>query len=127
MSGNTEKTGAVVNNQEILRDSNGRFIKGTPCPGPGRPRGSKGGGFRQRLNELVGDDSREIALKLCEIAFYDQKQTKDRWPKYKANEVLKALELILKYKEKVPEQDINISTPESRKISVEFIEAEEDK
>ena len=98
-----DKTGVVVNNQEIIRDEkSGKFLKGTPSPNPGgRPKGS---GFQARLNELVGDDSRELALQLTEIAFYEQ--GKDRWPKYKAADKMKALELILKYKEQMPAQKI---------------------
>lgn len=101
---NAEKTGVLVNNQEIIRDKFGRFVKGTPSLNPGgRPKGS---GFKQRLNELLGKDSREIALLLSEIAFYDQKANRDKWPKWKAADKLRALELILKYKEKLPVQEI---------------------
>lgn len=117
MPSNTESTGVKVNNQEVLRDSNGRFLKGTPAPNPtGRPKDS---GFKDRLNELVGEDSRDIALILCEMAFYEQ--GKDRWPKYKPTEKLKALELILKYKEQLPIQKTEISTPEDRTVNIEFI------
>ena len=100
----TEKTGVSVNNQEILRDEFGKFVKGTKCPNiKGRPKDT---GFKQRLNELVGSDSRELALLLSEIAFYDQKANKDRYPRYKAQDRLRALELILKYKEQLPPQKI---------------------
>ncbi len=103
--GNWEETGVSVNNEGILRDNKGRFVKGTAAPtiSPGRPKDS---GFKKRLNELVGEDSRELALLLSEIAFYDQKASKDRWPKYKAVDKLRALELILKYKEQMPPQKI---------------------
>ena len=103
--GNWEETGVSVNNEGILRDKKGRFIKGTAAPtiSPGRPKNS---GFKKRLNELVGEDSRELALLLSEIAFYDQKANRDKWPKYKAADRLRALELILKYKEQMPAQKI---------------------
>ena len=97
MPENKEETGIVINNQKVKRDECGRFVKGTACPNPsGRP---KSADFRQRLNELVGGDSRELALLLCEIAFYDPKNHKHAWAKWKPAERLKALELILKYKE----------------------------
>lgn len=104
MPQNAENTGVSVNNQEVLRDDRGRFLKGGPSANPGgRPKGS---GFKQRLNELVGEDSRELALLLSEIAFYDQKSNRDKWPKYKPADRLRALELILKYKEQLPVQKV---------------------
>jgi len=105
MPGNTEETGVIINNEGIKRDKYGRFLKGTKSVNPsGRPKDS---GFKQRLNELVGHDSRELALLLSEIAFYDQKAAKDRFPKYKPADRLRALELILKYKEQMPAQKID--------------------
>jgi len=104
MPNNTKEKGVSINNQEVLRDEFGKFLKGTPPPNPtGRPKDS---GFKARLNELVGSDSRELAILLSEIAFYDQKAMKDKWPKYKAADRLRALELILKYKESLPVQEI---------------------
>ncbi len=92
-AGNTEGTGVSVNNQDVLRDDKGRFLKGTKCANPsGRPKDT---GFKQRLNELVGSDSRELALLLTEIAFYDQSTTRDKWPKYKTADKIKALETLL--------------------------------
>ncbi len=118
--GNTVENGVNVNNQEVLRTPDGRFVKGTISANPsGRPKDT---GFKQRLNELVGGDSREIALKLAEIACYDQKNSKDRVPKYKTCDILRATELILKYKELVPvvRSETTIVTPENTKWKLEI-------
>jgi len=103
----TEETGVVVNNQPIIRNEKGHFVKGAPSPNPkGRPKGSVG--FKTAIEQLVGKDKREIALRLAEIAFYEQK--KDRWPKFKPTDMLKALELMLKYTQELPKQHIEVES-----------------
>jgi len=116
---NKVEAGVSVNNQKVLRSADGRFLKGTPCPNQsGRPTGKN---FKSRLNELVGNDSREIAILLTKIAFYDQKESKDRFQRFKAGDQLKALEMILKYKEVVPvvRTETTIKTAEDTKWKLE--------
>jgi len=124
---NTEENGVSINNQKILRSPDGKFLKGTPPPNPsGRPKDS---GFKARLNELVGDDSRELALKLTEICFYNQKECNDRFPRFKPADQLKALELILKYKEQLPiqKQETTIITEEDTKWKLEVTHVDKNK
>lgn len=126
MGGNTEESGVSINNQKVLRAPDGKFLKGTKSPNPsGRPKDT---GFKARLNELVGSDSRELALKLVEIAFYNQLENKDRFPRFKPADQLRALELILKYKEVAAptKNETEITTPESTNIQVKFIKTKKD-
>jgi len=104
MPNQTEDTGVVINNDGVLRDEKGRFLKGTKSA---NPNGSDGASdFKRRVRELVGNDCREIALKLAEIGFYNQEDYNHRWPKIKTMEQLKAIEIMLKYTEKLPVQEI---------------------
>lgn len=111
--------------KKLIRDAKGRIVKGSASLNPsGRPRLD---GVRKYLSKMAGEHSEEFFNFLMEIMTYNQKEVKDRIPKYNANHKLKAVELLLAYHLGKPTQhnETEISTPESRTIQVQFVDDDE--
>lgn len=112
MPGNAEKARdlTVVNpNNEVLRDDQGRFLKGTRTVNPsGR---KKLTGIQKYLRQAAGEVTEDLFNILIEISSTESK-------KVRTNDKIKAVELLLAYAHGRPTQHVEAQV-ETKSINVE--------
>jgi hypothetical protein len=104
-------------NTEVLRDEKGRWLKGVNPNTTGRYR--KKDPVKEYFKKLCGEDCGDLFNSLVEIAYYDQQKSKDRFPKWRNSDKIKALELLISYGAGKPVQRIEAEV-EQKVLQVNF-------
>ena len=127
MPENTHDSTSVMVNGVLIDPVTKQWQKGTPSPNPGGRPLKKRDMLDKLMKTFYGPECEALFLDMVEIAQYDRKVSKDRWPKYTSQQVSDARKFLFQHFFGMPIQEnkTEITTPESHKIEVEFVDSDD--